>query len=402
MCGIAGVMRLGAEPISHEQLKVLLLGVQHRGMDATGIAVLRAGKVTVHKSDDPAWKFITQKDTEKFLQEYVTPETDVVTLHTRAATKGDPRQNDNNHPMFAGHAAVVHNGMIHNDDDLFKELKVKRYAETDSDIIRAIVDKDGMTKKGIRTLNRLRGSAACGIISSDFPTKLMLLRAGSPLVLARTEEYLMWASEKDPLHKAARIWHRYWGIEFQSSRPMLSWHPVETSTAFLIDFERLRQDPNTYEAWHDEFDICSYYNRPTYRGYDGFAAKQTSKKLATKHTERSGAGKVQEWCKPCHGWHEKGESCPKEEHTPETEGTGTPTQSPIVVTGAHLALGSGTTSPVIGPAYLRPVVLNQRVQCPKCKREYTCKEDVVGKFLWDLFCKKCDIFIAQPPKELVH
>ena len=122
----------------------------------------------------PRGRLCVERSMRSSLLNNLEPDTVQVLVHTRAATKGSPRQNVNNHPMYAGSAAVVHNGVISNDDELFKTLKLDRKAETDSDILRAIVDEHGITPEGIEVLGKVKGSAAIACLSPDFPNKMLI------------------------------------------------------------------------------------------------------------------------------------------------------------------------------------------------------------------------------------
>lgn len=269
MCGIAGIKRFGPEPIRTEQIKFLLCSLEHRGADATGIALVNPGDkdVQVCKSDLPASQFVSTKLVEKFLRDNLREDTETVLLHTRFATQGAPRINNNNHPLYAGLSAVTHNGCIFNDDWLFDQMKLKRQAETDSDIIRAIVDKHGMNKDGMKELNRMSGSCAAAIVSQEEPGKLMLLRSGSPLVLAATQHQLLWASRKESLHMAVRPWIQRFGVDMQANRTDVVFTPVRDHTGYIFGPEGLE--------WHDMFKTCYNYTTPDYsRTYTEFETRQ--------------------------------------------------------------------------------------------------------------------------------
>ena len=119
MCGIAGFCINDAD---HKKLKTrsiaksLLLAIQERGEDATGAAWSENdnGKPALFyaKSDMPAHEFIESLD--DLMPRY----TRTAILHTRWATKGDPADNDNNHPIVVGNTVGIHNGVITNDNSV--------------------------------------------------------------------------------------------------------------------------------------------------------------------------------------------------------------------------------------------------------------------------------------------
>jgi len=195
MCGLAGIKRMGIDPITPEEIKILLCSLEHRGSHATGIAIENNGEIAVLKKDVPAWSFTASEACAAFLRDFLHEDTNTVLLHTRAATKGVPYKNDNNHPIFRDNVAIVHNGGIRNDDTLFKDMSLERNCETDSDIIRGILDSNGLTHKGVRELNKMQGSAAIAAVKTGEPGSLFLARSGNPIILGSTETKFYWASE---------------------------------------------------------------------------------------------------------------------------------------------------------------------------------------------------------------
>ena len=258
MCGIAGIRRFGPEPITEEQIKALLIANQRRGNHATGIALQNPGEeIHILKNNEPAWNFTTSAAFKRFLAEHLREDTYVFLGHTRQATKGDPKEMSNNHPLYKDTTAVTHNGMIMNDDSLFARLKLARQGQVDSDIIRAILDDEGITVQGVRKLRQeLSGSAAIAAISNEFPGKLLLARSGNPLVLAGTENQLIWSSEKNAIHLAMRPWVLRHGIWMQPTRVDVMWTAVSDHSAYIFDASGL--------SWHDEWKVAYTYNAPTY------------------------------------------------------------------------------------------------------------------------------------------
>src|SRR5439155_24523048 len=100
MCGLGGCRTMDGTPITKECLDTLLITNEHRGNDASGIALQKPdGEVFVLKKDLPAWKFCNSIEYETFLEKHL-PTAQTVLLHARAATIGNPRDEENNHPMW--------------------------------------------------------------------------------------------------------------------------------------------------------------------------------------------------------------------------------------------------------------------------------------------------------------
>lgn len=256
MCGIAGVRRYGEKQITAEEIKVLLCSLEHRGNHATGIALMSAGEIKIMKAPVPAWAFCAEKETDEFLEAFL-PEATMALLHTRFATIGNPSDNENNHPMFMGNSAVVHNGGISNHQYMFDSvIKGERSCATDSDVFRAILDKEGMSKQAIATMSKAAGSAAIAAFSQEDPDKLILARSGSPLVYAATDDKLWWASEIGAIQRAVRPWEKHHGLHVRKFQSDVGYFGMPDNTAYILSGNDLE--------WRGEFKICTNYRAPAY------------------------------------------------------------------------------------------------------------------------------------------
>lgn len=243
MCGIGGLVRIGNRKIRKWQLTQLAIELQHRGMDATGFALMdEDGAIHIWKIADPAWKAVLQKDFHSWCDQALTDKTRILLVHTRSYTKGSPHNNENNHPLYSKpiKGVVIHNGMVRNDDSLFeanKKLKnFTRNCATDSDIFRAILDNYGGIDKGlIKDMGLVDGTAAVAAIHKDSPGKLLLLRDSNPLLLGATADTLAFASTKEALHKVLKPWIKLHNFPMQVHAPDLSFMTMPDQTGYIID-----------------------------------------------------------------------------------------------------------------------------------------------------------------------
>ena len=197
MCGIAGANLSRDENINARDLAVaLLLGIEERGRHATGAAFFEGPECVVQKTNMAASEFVEYLD--------MAPETRNVILHTRWATKGSPSINDNNHPIDVRGTVGVHNGMIWNDDDLFRAIgSDKRIAQVDSEAIFATLQHS--PDKVTTDLGKIEGSAAVAWLSSHGDPEVMHVSriSSSPFVYAFTEAgSFIFASTRAALAKA--------------------------------------------------------------------------------------------------------------------------------------------------------------------------------------------------------
>lgn len=196
MCSIIGYT--GNKPI----INILLNGLsklEYRGYDSAGIAVISNQQIKVIKSKGKLDNLI------KKVGSYRLPST-LGIGHTRWATHGEP-SDVNAHPHFNKDQtiAVVHNGIIENYLDLKNELVKEGYTfktDTDSEVIAHLLDfynKNDFLTTIKKTIDRLDGTYALGIINSCYPDTLFAVKNESPLVVGQGEDESFIASDISPI-----------------------------------------------------------------------------------------------------------------------------------------------------------------------------------------------------------
>lgn len=186
MCGIAGFCLHPDDrdiPFTADIATALLLGIEERGTDATGMAWTdrKFTRLHSHKTDLPATAYVKADHAEA-----MGDDAHVCILHTRFATQGSPKHNVNNHPIKSGHVIGVHNGHLDNDNELFKELGAPRKGAVDSEAAFALLSYGKGDTASL--LERLSGRAALAWIDRrDAVPTLHLARVyGSPLAVGQT------------------------------------------------------------------------------------------------------------------------------------------------------------------------------------------------------------------------
>lgn len=304
---------MGKRPIKKWQLQQMAIELEHRGRDATGFAVMQeGGGVAIWKVDKPAWHAVATQGFHEWADTYVLPKTQILLVHTRAFTKGSPHMLENNHPLYAEDIGgiVVHNGMVRNDDELFKKYEgkpgFKRSCATDSDAFRAILDNYGRVDKGlIKQMQMADATAAVCAVHRNSPGKLLVLRDQNPFVLGATQDTLAGASTKEALHKVLKPWIKLHNLDMQVHAPDLSFLPMRNETGYIIG-------PRGVEV-HELFKCngrvgggyTKYYKAPDYYARQLKAANMAaSEKRYSAHapnapngvsvnpTTKAGAGKV--------------------------------------------------------------------------------------------------------------
>lgn len=190
MCGIIGYTgENAAESIMLDALELL----EYRGYDSAGIAVCGSdGEVVIRKCAGRV------KELRALCKSTQTLGTCGIG-HTRWATHGGV-SDENAHPHRFDKVTVVHNGIIENYRELTKryELGGSLKSQTDSEVAAAVLSHfyNGDPYAAIRkAVLKLKGTFALGIMFEDIPGVIFAVRNVSPIVIAKTEEGSMLASD---------------------------------------------------------------------------------------------------------------------------------------------------------------------------------------------------------------
>ena len=188
MCGIIGIA--SNKPVSINIINSLKK-LEYRGYDSAGLATLTNNFINEKKCSGRV------EELEKIL--FKTPSNGNIGIgHVRWATHGVPNV-INAHPHSSEQVSVVHNGIIENSDEIKKELEAKGLkfkSQTDTEAITLLITealKDSKPLKSVfKTLNKLKGSFALGILFKNFSDIIIGARRGSPLAVGYSngENYL--------------------------------------------------------------------------------------------------------------------------------------------------------------------------------------------------------------------
>lgn len=198
MCGIVGYIG------NKQAYPILIKGLQrleYRGYDSAGIALIDGGLKLYKKQGKVAdlAAFISDKDTCGT----------VGIGHTRWATHGVP--NDiNAHPHFSPskELVIIHNGIIENYATIKEGLLNRGYhfeSDTDTEVliflIEDILKKENCSlEEAVRlALNEVIGAYAIVVMSKNDPSKLVVAKKGSPLVIGIGEDEYYIASDATPI-----------------------------------------------------------------------------------------------------------------------------------------------------------------------------------------------------------
>ncbi len=188
MCGIIGI---ASNKSVTSNIINSLKRLEYRGYDSSGVATIHDNTINEKKCPGRV------EELEKIL--FNSPSNGNVGIgHVRWATHGLPNQ-INAHPHSSEVVSVVHNGIIENSYNLKKNLENDGYkfkSQTDTEVITLLLTK--FLKKFspldavYKTLEKLTGSFALGILFKEHQNIIIGARRGSPLAVgyANNENYL--------------------------------------------------------------------------------------------------------------------------------------------------------------------------------------------------------------------
>ena len=181
MCGIVGaVAERNVVPILMEGLRRL----EYRGYDSAGIAI---------RNDDTI-KRVRRVGKVQELQNALdeNPVRGFCGIsHTRWATHGAPNETNAHPHMSEDDIAIVHNGIIENYEELREDLQNNGFefeSQTDTEAvahrIKHHLRETGELTAAVRTtVEELEGAYALAVMSASDPDKLIVARAGCPVVI---------------------------------------------------------------------------------------------------------------------------------------------------------------------------------------------------------------------------
>ena len=202
MCGIVGaIAKRNIVPVLIEGLKRL----EYRGYDSAGVAVLdgmaAGSRVTLRRVRSTG----RVAELEKLAGSQGLAG-DIGIAHTRWATHGVPSEK-NAHPHLSGGVSVVHNGIIENHEEMRKRLRAKGYefvSDTDTEVIAHLVHSNLQAGATLfdavkKSVVELVGAYAIAVVSESDPSRLVVARHGSPLLLGLGEGENFAASDTSAL-----------------------------------------------------------------------------------------------------------------------------------------------------------------------------------------------------------
>ena len=200
MCGIMGFYSFGNTTPDKDKITTMFSLLESRGRDASGFAFIKDDNLVVKKDAIRSSEFVKTDE----WKELTFPS--CMILHTRMKTQGSEKNNANNHPLFSKNGiAIVHNGIIYNDKEIFG--KKERDAEVDSESILHLLSIKTKGDRIKRLFDKVEGSFAVAVLDKNDPDRLILIKKDNPIDLYYDEknDILYFCSERSIMQEALNI-----------------------------------------------------------------------------------------------------------------------------------------------------------------------------------------------------
>lgn len=205
MCGIFGIITKNNH-ITNDYLdkitsKLFILS-ETRGKEASGIAFIEPTQVNIYKEPISASKFIkTPKYKELFSSFKKSQGSKALIGHSRMVTNGTEEDQRNNQPVYKNKIVCIQNGIIVNEDEIWKILEGKKKREyiVDTECINAITsnnfDNGGTMHTALsEVFNTIKGATSTAIFHKDY-NQLGLGTNNGSLYISENDNFIIFASE---------------------------------------------------------------------------------------------------------------------------------------------------------------------------------------------------------------
>lgn len=211
MCGIWGLMGDWSRYSQKEVMKVikdLFLLSEIRGKEAAGIAALQSKETIVLKRGIPADKLIKTTEFKEYMNLIFESSMEELCIegHSRLVTNGTQMEGVNNQPVAYGNVSAVHNGIIVNVEELWKENKdlrregvvdteifvkiANQYLEQERNPIKAIVNTYKMISGMASTINII-GNLKCAVAASNNGSLYYMCSQDEKMIILASEKNIL-------------------------------------------------------------------------------------------------------------------------------------------------------------------------------------------------------------------
>jgi asparagine synthetase B (glutamine-hydrolysing) len=199
MCGIFGVLAgkgsSFAPTLFEPTVNHLFKLSESRGKEASGLAFLSEDTIQVYKRPVSASSLIRSEEYKEIFKRALTNGASskkdnvskpvIIIGHSRLVTSGSQGFHQNNQPIIKSGMVGVHNGIITNDGNLWKQFpSIKRQYEIDTEVLLSLIrlfynEKRSIIEAVQAAFSNIRGYASVAILFEDFNYMTLATNNGS-------------------------------------------------------------------------------------------------------------------------------------------------------------------------------------------------------------------------------
>jgi len=211
MCGIFGLItkpgKTYSPKVRRKTLENIAVFSESRGKDSSGMAIrnLNEGAIDVIKGDVPIRQLLKSKDYDVSVKAAL--KVDALNQgfsafgHARLVTNGTQLNEANNQPVLKEDIIIIHNGIIVNVDELWRQrLDLERSYSIDTEIIPALIRKQLKSTNDLAeacntAFEQLEGTWSVAIMFHDLDQFILATNNGSLYYITDDQSFITFASE---------------------------------------------------------------------------------------------------------------------------------------------------------------------------------------------------------------
>lgn len=206
MCGIFGIKIPANAPLRQANWEKLLERLfylsETRGKEASGLAIRAGTRLVACRHPLPADDFLKTDRFKAMIAQARDAQGDIAIIgHTRLVTHGDRSTIDNNQPVVRDGMVLVHNGIVCNYEELWKQLTNEaKSSGLDTEVIPLFMARrraEGMSvEQSLKSFyDALEGDASIAALYEDQPILTLSTNTGSLYISEGKHGELVFASE---------------------------------------------------------------------------------------------------------------------------------------------------------------------------------------------------------------
>lgn len=204
MCGIFGITLNAKNRLTNTKIKAMIselfLLSESRGKEASGIAIKSDDSIVVLKEPTSASKLLKTKEFNQLFSQPFDSQTAIIG-HARLVTNGSLDDNKNNQPVIKDGIVGIHNGIITNDQLIWKKFpSIHKESKVDTEVLLSLIrfhfQKTRSLKYAIsKSFDITEGSISTSLFFNDLDIQVLATNTGS-IYYYPDKDIFIFASEK--------------------------------------------------------------------------------------------------------------------------------------------------------------------------------------------------------------